>query len=198
MKDLKMRRVKYMGSKIKRTIAILLAICFLVSLSATAVSGITLTVRGYFDNPEYKRGYDDGYKDGYDVGLKYCKQNYGQTFELVEKDASDYDKGYTSGYNAGFKAGYEAAGCGSKRTVKLSKLSQDNIAKYRLERAQEYDRGYNNGYKNGYEVGLKYCKQNYGPVVQLVEKDASDYAKGSAAGYNAGFKDGYKAAGCRS
>jgi hypothetical protein len=95
----------YMKYQIKRTIAILLLVCFLLSVTAAAVSA---------SQKDYSRGYRKGIRDGYTAGFKACKEERGAYGEHMYRKAiapTDYDTGYEDGFDIGHRRGYEAAGC---------------------------------------------------------------------------------------
>ena len=93
-----------MKSKIKRTIGILMAFCFVLSITAASVSAT---------QAEYDQGYKDGYSAGYKEGFEQCKKDQPATpsHNVYHKlTTSDYDEGYSAGYNTGFQNGYNACG----------------------------------------------------------------------------------------
>jgi len=98
-----------MEIKIKRTIAVLLAVCFLVSVTAVAVSA---------DQADYDRGYQQGVKDGTKDGINDCKNGQiskGTTGTKGTKGSptgpSDETRGWTDGYKVGYTNGARSAGC---------------------------------------------------------------------------------------
>lgn len=91
----------------KKTLAILLAVCFVLSVTAASVSAA--------DNSEYKNkdgynaGYDKGHNEGEKQGKADCKQ-YGIK-EILQKIPSpltidSWTKYYEENYNKGYKNGY--------------------------------------------------------------------------------------------
>jgi len=92
----------------KKTLAILLILCFILSVTVASVSAA--------DNSKYgksKEGYNAGYKAGYEEG-KIQGQNdcgqYGST-EVLNKipipfNKLSWTKDYTESYNKGYKDGY--------------------------------------------------------------------------------------------
>lgn len=92
-----------MKSKIKRTIGILLAFCFILSITAALVSA---------DQAEYDKGYKEGYSAGYSTGFEQCKKDQPATpsHNIKALIKSDYADGYSAGYDAGFQKGYSACG----------------------------------------------------------------------------------------
>jgi hypothetical protein len=97
---------RYMKSQIKRTIAILLLVCFLLSVTAAVVSA---------SQKDYSRGYKKGIRDGYKDGFKACKEEdekvHAFAYHKKAIGPTDYDTGYEDGYDIGHRRGYEAAGC---------------------------------------------------------------------------------------
>ncbi len=90
--------------KIRKILAILLLVCFLVAITATAVSA---------NQRDYERGYKEGIRDGYSDGFDKCKNPirvYGVASHRIV-GPSDYTDGYTDGYDIGFGRGQRAAGC---------------------------------------------------------------------------------------
>jgi PKD repeat protein len=92
-----------MKSKIKRTLGILLAFCFVLSIAAAVVSA---------DQADYDKGYKEGYAAGYSTGFDQCKKDQPATpsHNIKAFTQSDYDNGYGAGYDAGFQKGYAACG----------------------------------------------------------------------------------------
>lgn len=91
--------------KIKKTFAVLLAFCFVLSVTAAAASAA--------DNSKNKDGYGDGYakgqKDGKNQGKKDCEK-YGSR-EILSKIPSPFNeygwtKYYRDSYNRGYEKGY--------------------------------------------------------------------------------------------
>lgn len=92
-------------NRIKKTLVILLAVCFLMSVTAASVSAT---------QAEYDQGYKDGYSAGYKDGFEQCKKDQPATpshdLKYKKLTQSDYDDGYSAGYDAGFQKGYNACG----------------------------------------------------------------------------------------
>ena len=123
--------------QIKRTIAILLAVCFLVSLTVTAVSAISQDYKdgckagnaaGY--TAGLKNGNEEGYADGFADGSKMARdQNVTEVLSQISKksemsfNSEEYRKGYQACYPEGKDQGYE----------------------------EGYKIGYNEGFKDGSE-----------------------------------------------
>jgi hypothetical protein len=93
---------------IRKRLAILLLVCFTVSLTAAAVCA---------DQEDYERGYKEGIKEGYTAGYESCKQEAAggaareAAYSIKPVGPSDYTDGYTDGYDIGFGRGQRAAGC---------------------------------------------------------------------------------------
>jgi flagellar biosynthesis/type III secretory pathway protein FliH len=89
--------------RIKKTFAILLALCFVLSVTAASASAAGNSRDGYSDG--YKKGYDDGKKQG----QKDCEQ-YGGKETLSKIPSPSNEDGWTSdykdSYNNGYKKGY--------------------------------------------------------------------------------------------
>jgi hypothetical protein len=114
--------------RIKKTLAILLAVCFLLSVTTTSVSATEnsrygknkVAYEGGYNkgySGKNKVAYEDGYSKGYSVGKeqgkKDCKQ-YGST-EILKKIprpftkyswTAVYKKSYRNGYKSGYIDGY--------------------------------------------------------------------------------------------
>ena len=94
--------------RIKKILGILLAVCFLLSVTAASVSADDNSKYG--ENKDgYNPGYNEGYKDGEKQGQIDCKQ-YGSK-EILQKIPSpsnkyNWTKYYTENYNKGYKNGY--------------------------------------------------------------------------------------------
>jgi len=92
-----------MESKIKRTIAILLLVCFLVSMTAAAVSA---------DQADYDRGYKEGVAEGTLKGVNDCKNKLiSKGIKESPTGPSDEARGYADGYIVGYANGATSAGC---------------------------------------------------------------------------------------
>ena len=96
-----MRNKKF--DRIKKTLAILLIVCFTLSVTVASVSAADNDKSGYMD------GYYKGYKDGKKQGQKDCKQ-YGSRENLAKipspLNKDSWTKSYKNSYNAGYKKGY--------------------------------------------------------------------------------------------
>ncbi|AAM05391.1 predicted protein [Methanosarcina acetivorans C2A] len=101
-----MRTKKFDRSK--KTLAILLLLCFVLSVTATLVSADENIKYGK-SKAGYKAGYSKGYEEGKIQGQNDCGQ-YGST-EVLNKiptpfNKSSWTKDYTESYNKGYKDGY--------------------------------------------------------------------------------------------
>jgi PKD repeat protein len=88
-----------MLKQVKKTIAILLGVCFLLSVTVASVSALT----------EYQKGYIDGNKVGFKDGLAQCKLD--QPKAMMKKLAAptdEYTRGYGDGYTVGWNNGYKS------------------------------------------------------------------------------------------
>ena len=96
----------------KRTMAILLIVCFVVSVAAATVGAAEDKIMvGTHGNgqAQFDKGYKDGYKDGFQAGLTDCKAANHETKMMSRKIGVDsYDKGYAAGYPVGYSAGLKA------------------------------------------------------------------------------------------
>ncbi|WP_048139156.1 hypothetical protein [Methanosarcina horonobensis] len=92
--------------QIKKTIAILLVICFALSTISTSASAADNS-KGYSDG--YNKGYDDGKDDGKKQGEKDCKQ-YGSRENLdkipTPPNKDSWTESYKNSYNKGYQKGY--------------------------------------------------------------------------------------------
>ena len=98
--------------KIKKTLAILLILCFVLSVTAAVANAGESSKYGK-NKDAYKKGYNKGYKDGKRQSKKDCRQ-YGSK-EILHKipDAivksswtKEYKESYTRGYEKGYIEGY--------------------------------------------------------------------------------------------
>ena len=94
-----------MLKQIKKTLVVLLLLCFVMSITATAVSA---------NQKDFDRGYRDGYRLGYNDGFKECKtSDHKEKTMMIKKsyhvDKDDYDRGFDRGFDDGFKKGCAAA-----------------------------------------------------------------------------------------
>lgn len=92
----------------KKTLAILLLLCFVFSVTAALVSADDNIKYGKSE-AGYKDGYSKGYKDGKIQGHNDCEQ-YGST-EVLNKIPTPFNqinwtKNYIESYNEGYKDGY--------------------------------------------------------------------------------------------
>lgn len=89
--------------KIKKTFAVLLILCFVLSVMAASANAADNSKDGYSDG--YKKGYDDGKKQG----QKDCKQ-YGSKETLSKipspPNRDGWTKPYRDSYNSGYEKGY--------------------------------------------------------------------------------------------
>lgn len=100
--------------KIKKTLAILLAVCFLMSLTVTAVSAASFADdfrQGFKDgySKAYDQGYELGFEDGFDssAGNDYEKETAKESLENQDIEGSKaYKQGFKAGYMRGFPKGY--------------------------------------------------------------------------------------------
>jgi PKD repeat protein len=94
---------KQRSSQIKKTIGILLAFCFMLSITVALVSA---------DQADYDKGYIAGYTAGYSTGFEQCKKDQPATppHNIMALTQSDYSDGYSAGYDVGFQKGYAACG----------------------------------------------------------------------------------------
>ena len=96
-----MRNKKF--DRIKKTLAVLLVLCFALSVTVTSANAADNSKNGYND------GYNKGYKDGKNQSQKDCEK-YGSR-ENISKipDPSNKDswtRYYKDSYNTGYKKGY--------------------------------------------------------------------------------------------
>ena len=92
---------KQIFDRIKKTMAVLLLVLFVVSVTAAAASAT---------QAEYDKGFKDGMRVGYKDGLAQCKKDQPKPFaaKAMRASLSDYDRGYAEGYDQGFQRGYDA------------------------------------------------------------------------------------------
>lgn len=91
--------------KTKKTLAILLILCFILSVTAVSVSAAS--------NSKNKDGYNDGYRKGYEYGKKQGQKDCNQygSKEALSKipsppNDSRWTKYYKESYNKGYRKGY--------------------------------------------------------------------------------------------
>lgn len=101
--------------KMKKALAILLAVCFLMSLTVTAVSAASNFAddfrQGFKDgySKAYDQGYEFGFEDGFDssAGNDYEKETAKESLENQDIEGSKANKqGFKAGYTRGFPKGY--------------------------------------------------------------------------------------------
>ncbi len=83
--------------RITTTLSILLALCFVLSVTAASVNAAT-----FEHGDKYGKGYNDGYSKGYKDGKKDCSK-YGKT-EILRKISVLFNR--EKSYNEGFIKGY--------------------------------------------------------------------------------------------
>ena len=99
---------KQKSKRIKRILATLLTVCFLLSIITMPASATSLkNTRNY--KLGYQFGYYDGYKVGYNAGYDDCVK-YGQKGVLTKIPSpvikKKWTKIYIKGYKDGLKKGY--------------------------------------------------------------------------------------------
>jgi len=161
-----------MLKQIKKTLVVLLLLCFVMSITATAVSA---------NQKDFDRGYRDGYRLGYNDGFKECKtSDHKEQTMMIKKsyhvDKDDYDRGFDRGFDDGFKKGCAAA-------ERMNKNKNQN----------DFNRGYRDGYRLGYNDGFKECKtSDHKEKTMMIKKSyhiGKDYYD---RGFDRGFDDGFK------
>ena len=119
--------------RITKTMAILLLLCFVLSVTAISVNAATFEQRNkFYDHAgKYKHGdkYGQDYKDG---------NNYRQDY----RDGDKYKQGYKDGYNKGLNDGREDC-------IKYG--SKDFIRK--IPNPHNKDKRYREGFIQGYTIG---------------------------------------------
>jgi hypothetical protein len=120
--------------RITKTMAILLALCFVLSVTAVSVNAAALEQRNKFDDHsgKYKHGDKHGhdYKDG---------NNYGQDYRDIDKYEHGYKDGYTKGLNDGIK---DCIKYGSKDFIRKIPDPPNKDNRYRAGFIQGYTIGY--------------------------------------------------------
>jgi hypothetical protein len=85
--------------KITKTMAILLVLCFVLSVTVASVNAAT-----YED--KYGQGYKDGYSEGSKDGKNDCNQYGSEDFIRKIPNPSNNDESYIKGFILGYKTGY--------------------------------------------------------------------------------------------
>ena len=93
--------------RITKTMAILLALCFVLSVTAASVNAATFDHDDkYKHGNKYGQAYKDGYAKGYNDGKKRCSQ-FGSKDNLQKiPDPSNKDKSYRESFKQGYLADY--------------------------------------------------------------------------------------------
>jgi hypothetical protein len=120
--------------RITKTMAILLALCFVLSVTAVSVNAAAFEQRNkFYDHTDkYKHGDKHGhdYRDG---------NNHGQDYRDIDK----YEQGYKDGYNEGFKDGIkDCIKYGSKEFIRKIPDPPNKDNRYRAGFIQGYTIGY--------------------------------------------------------
>jgi hypothetical protein len=109
---------KHMSKKkilrVTETMAILLALCFVLSVTVASVNAATFEhghkftdhSDGYEHGNKYGQGYKDGYAKGHNDGKKQCIQSgSGNNLQKIP-DPSNNDKSYSESFKQGYLTGY--------------------------------------------------------------------------------------------
>jgi len=94
--------------RITKTIAILLALCFVLSVTVASVNAAVFEQRNKPHNQgdKYTQGYKNGYSEGSNDGKKDCSE-YGSKDNLKKiPSPSNNDKNYEKGFKLGYLNGY--------------------------------------------------------------------------------------------
>lgn len=112
--------------RLKKTLAILLVVCFTLSVTVTSVNAADEDEK-YKDAKGYIEGYEAGYKEGKEQGDKDCEQ-YGSIENLSKipspTNETNWTEEYTDSYNIGYKKGYIDGYSGSRYEC-LKKIISD-------------------------------------------------------------------------
>jgi hypothetical protein len=125
--------VEHNSIKMKKTFAILLAVCFLMSVAAATVSAAPGQIKFTPGRPLpqlctpnsslYKQGYAAGYEDGFATGHAECMHT-----PMHKKARSNSTGCWEIGFNAGFPIGYQA-GLHSCKPIEIGHLSKLELIK---------------------------------------------------------------------
>jgi flagellar biosynthesis/type III secretory pathway protein FliH len=105
---------EHMFGRMKKTLAFLLLVCFVLSLTSTAVSANAQDYKdgckagykaGYTAGKE--RGYADGYADGSETAREIEKERAAYGYSGTSFNSEDYRRGYKACYPKGDKQGYK-------------------------------------------------------------------------------------------
>lgn len=135
--------------RITKTMAILLALCFILSVTAISVNATALEQGNKFHDHAGK------YKHGDKYGQDYKDSNsYGQDY----RDGDKYAQGYIDGdqYRQGYKDGY-SKGLNDGREDCIKYGSKDFLRK--IPNPSNEDKRYREGFSLGYTTG--YHKTRY-------------------------------------
>ena len=129
--------VEHNSIKMKKTFAILLAVCFLMSVAAATVSAATVSAAKVSaataeqlkfppglifqlctpNSPLYKQGYAVGYGDGFAAGHEECMNAHNHK-RVDHKNRPTQTGCWETGFNAGYPIGYQAGLHSCKRVIR--------------------------------------------------------------------------------
>jgi hypothetical protein len=150
-------------ARVTKTMAILLAVLFLVTVTVVSVNAATIEQGNKSDDhaDKYKHGdnYGQDYKDGNNYGQDYKDGNsYGQDY----KDGNSYGQDYRDGdkYRQGYKDGYsEGLNDGRKDCNKYGSKEILNKIPDPTYKDKSYSRDFILGYTTGYNEKRYLCLQ---------------------------------------
>jgi len=94
--------------RVTKTMAILLALCFVLSVTVASVNAATFEQRNKLHDhgDQYGQGYKDGYAKGHNDGEKQCIQSGSKDNLQKIPDPSNNDKSYRESFKQGYLTGY--------------------------------------------------------------------------------------------
>jgi hypothetical protein len=85
--------------RIIKTMAVLLVLCFVLSVTVASVNAATF-------EDKYRQGYKDGYREGSKDGKNDCNQYGSKDFIRKIPNPSNNDESYVKGFILGYNTGY--------------------------------------------------------------------------------------------
>ena len=204
--------LKRSSNGMKKILAILLAVIFVISLTAASISA-SLNLRW---GPESKQNYNyayaigendannAGYDAGNTAGFNDCESglpnNRGNiNINLAPKSDAAYDIGYADGYNTKYKLEYKQGyidgykNCQGKGIQGLTPITTTYADGYIVGATEAKNVGYNDGNTTGFNDCESGLPNNGGNInINMVPKSDAVYDKGYADGYNAKYNQAYK------
>jgi len=103
--------------KMNKILGILMAVCFVLSVTAGAVSAAPMhqdyKKNKWYEKQQYDKGFVKGFNQGFSAGFKEAmrgdrdSRRMSSSLKTLKMWNFSYLKGYTKGYEKGFLAGYK-------------------------------------------------------------------------------------------